>query len=762
VRSVALRTILALLAILASPAVGQVEIVRDGEPRAVICIPAEPHRGETIAAEEIRRYVRKISGAELVIVRGDPPAEGPAILIGRCAGTEGVLAELDRRCGESYDRLAVVTEGERLILTAPTKLGVVRAAWDFLRKCGVRWLMPGERGEYVPRSADVVADPWEIYDAPAIPSRTAYGMSERYGHPAEADELAPCGAPHDSTFSARCGGNLNSTFLPEFADSAWYYVGSGHSYQYYLPIKWYFEDHPEWFEMRKGRRFYHKTHWQVCYTNPEAAATFARNINKSIASHIERGNRLEHLKVCISPNDTKAFCHCRQCAPLEDKDGSSTSQVFTFANRAGDFIRKEYPRAHFTVFAYYNHSTPPDHLLPEPGVRPELCHWSAGISFAYNHAEPGLAAANEKFRDGFEWYVENSDAVSIWAYYGHYNWFTPWPMTTQMAYDIPRMVETGKLYSFYSESHLHWGTQGLNFWLLSRLLREPDLDVEAAIDDYCRAAYGPAAADMREYYRILQDRMDALTYVCGTVWEVPHLLTEEVCAKCDERIEAAMSHLDEMDENTAWRTRLAGEAWKASEKYARAVRLARAGGSDAQRREIVRLCDDVAAFARSDLGRWAFENGLTMSSIEAIARPFRVELSALPPGETVFSEGLYYGGALEFHAEIEGFQQGLWGLSLPVAGAGTIELPLAAEPGHRLAAASVRWGTHRNPEITVTAIAADGSEYVLADGPDEAPGELTIPVEALGERLTLRVRAKNRHYDPSIVLTTVRLKVTVE
>ena len=51
----------------------------------------------------------------------------------------------------------------------------------------------------------------------------------------------------------------------------------------------------------------------------------------------------------------------------------------------------------------------------------------------------------------------------------------------------------------------NWGTQGLDYYVLAKLLWDPRRDVEPIIDDYCRAAYGPGARAMKEYYRRAED-----------------------------------------------------------------------------------------------------------------------------------------------------------------------------------------------------------------------------------------------------------------
>ena len=61
-----------------------------------------------------------------------------------------------------------------------------------------------------------------------------------------------------------------------------------------------------------------------------------------------------------------------------------------------------------------------------------------------------------------------------------------------------------------SASGGNWGTQGLNYYVLASLLWDPRRDVDPVIDDYCRAAYGPGAEAMKEYYRRAENLTDRI------------------------------------------------------------------------------------------------------------------------------------------------------------------------------------------------------------------------------------------------------------
>ena len=54
----------------------------------------------------------------------------------------------------------------------------------------------------------------------------------------------------------------------------------------------------------------------------------------------------------------------------------------------------------------------------------------------------------------------------------------------------------------------NWATQGLNYYVVARLHWNPEQDVNAIVDDYCQAGFGPAARSVRRYFDGLEALMD--------------------------------------------------------------------------------------------------------------------------------------------------------------------------------------------------------------------------------------------------------------
>ncbi len=71
-------------------------LVRDGRPAATIVIAAAPSAQAGAAAEELRAYIEKISGARLPIAMDGRAPSGPLVLVRRGARGGGARVACDR------------------------------------------------------------------------------------------------------------------------------------------------------------------------------------------------------------------------------------------------------------------------------------------------------------------------------------------------------------------------------------------------------------------------------------------------------------------------------------------------------------------------------------------------------------------------------------------------------------------------------------------------------------------------------------------
>lgn len=729
-----------LLSAGALPLPAAFDVAADGKSDAVIVLPAEPSRGERFAAQELRNYLEEIAGVRLPMVADDETPEGPAILIGSHPGNAETARKLDA-AQDGYERYAIRVAGDKLHLTAPHTIGLTHAVWDYLEELGVDWLLPTRLGTYVPKLAVVRAEDREDYLAPPIEFRSStnyanageqWYIDSAGGYPHKAEEQ---GVNAARLHAMRLRLNSNCTF--DKADS-YVILGAGHSYMYYLPIERYGKEHPEYFGEKNGRRQQPGEEWQICSSNVEAAELFAANALEDIRKNLASGVPPERILLFVSPNDHESLCDCAECAKLIDPDGYRSSQILHFANLVADAVHRREPEVKIIYYVYHNYGRIPTKEEPHRNVYPFITAWTANNSLAVNNAKPLTdPAGNRIFAEVYDWFANHADGVFVYPYYGHYLWFTPWPMVTQMKTDLPRMYSYGNFKGMDSESHLHWGTQNLNFYLHPKLLWNPELDVEAAVETYCRKAYGPAAPEALAYYRLLQRQMDGCGYICGEQIEITAVLTPEVMAECGRLMAAAAEKLPEMDEATAWRTEVLLAGWRYSAKFGRMMQLIRYGDRPECQPELKQLFDEINAFADTEFGKLVFENRIIKGVCGGVADAVKINLAAIPKGDSYYSDRFLYGGTLKFYADFENTQFDLWGVQAQPGREGRITLPLKTAEGVFKKVMLDFYLT--SPGMRLWGVDAAGQQQLIRDFSASGPtGPVEVPEALLGrEMLTL-------------------------
>jgi hypothetical protein len=74
--------------------------------------------------------------------------------------------------------------------------------------------------------------------------------------------------------------------------------------------------------------------------------------------------------------------------------------------------------------------------------------------------------------------------------------------------DFRYLADHGMIGTDFDSCCHNWATQGLNYYVVARLHWNPEQDVDALVDDYCRAGFGPAAKPVRRYFDGLEGLMN--------------------------------------------------------------------------------------------------------------------------------------------------------------------------------------------------------------------------------------------------------------
>jgi len=143
------------------------------------------------------------------------------------------------------------------------------------------------------------------------------------------------------------------------------------------------------------------------------------------------------------------------------------------------------------LYAYNWHCDPPDFPL-EPNVYIEL-------------TTTMLLNTKYGFDKLLEMWPTRCKYVGIYDYWAVYDWIRdrlPSGRTGNLKYvaeKLPYYVKSG-ICNLSAESGNSWGSQGLGFYLASRILWNSSVNTEALKKDFYEKAFGPAAKEMKAYY----------------------------------------------------------------------------------------------------------------------------------------------------------------------------------------------------------------------------------------------------------------------
>jgi hypothetical protein len=153
---------------------------------------------------------------------------------------------------------------------------------------------------------------------------------------------------------------------------------------------------------------------------------------------------------------------------------------------------------------------------------------------------------NRKYSEYLHGWLDVAPRVGLYEYYAKMSWLNlPFAITHAAKEDIRSAYERG-IRSLQSQYNSAFGSSGWLYFLVSKLLWNPEYDAEAGLAAYCRDMYGDAAEAVAEYYRALERRfVDSGLHVSLTsapFEEIVLMFDRDTVSRLREIIERAMDH----------------------------------------------------------------------------------------------------------------------------------------------------------------------------------------------------------------------------
>ncbi len=487
-----LRSTLTVGAILTlTQTVRAITLAEDGKATATIVEGAAPTPSERTAARELAAYLSKVTGGRFAVVsEGQDPKTKTRIHVGHtaCAKAHGVDAST-----LAPEAWRMKTVGQDLLLLGVRPRGTLYAVYHFLEDVvGVHWWTPW--AESVPRKPSLTVDALDRQGKPTFRYRDIYTL---YGHDrgrfAARNRLNRQG---DQAIAAEYGG--------EMAYGPPYHV---HTFYKYIPPETYFETHPEWFSLIKGKRTADRA--QLCLTNPAMRRAFLTKLENYIkTSHAEakRQGRPAPVVFDISANDWRGMCQCASCQAIAKAEGSEAGPLLDFVNAMADGIKDKYPGVYIDTLAYMMTQKAPKTIRPRDNVIIRLCDTGS------NFTRPITDRRNRAFREHLLSWAKICKNLRIWDYAVTYGPHYGLPLPTVHTYPID--------YQFYAEHHVEGvfteheypilaDLRDFKVWMMMKMLEDPYRDYPALVQTFMDGFYGPAGKLVREYLTRLEAASEA-------------------------------------------------------------------------------------------------------------------------------------------------------------------------------------------------------------------------------------------------------------
>jgi hypothetical protein len=482
-------------------AMAQVVLAKDGKSLYRIVVPQKAIPSERYAAEELQRYLERISGAKLPIVTDSEPMGSHEILLGDNAHL--------RKLGIQFDFAKLGTDGfvlrtfqNHLIIAGGRPRGTLYGVYALLEeKLGVRWFTP--EVEFVPKMERVELPVLNETQVPALEYREVFWTEMM----------------RDPDFAARHRLNGHHYRLTEkHGGRAVVFYPFVHSFDLLIPRE-VCEQRPEFWPMVGGKRV--SGYVQRCLSNPDLVKLAIERVSQWLKEHPEA------TIIDISQNDTGNWCQCPQCKALDDAEGSPSASIIKFVNTIAEAIDSH---IRYETLAYQYSRKPPKTIRPRPNVIIRLC----SIECCFAHPlESCPSEENRRFREDIQAWQLVAPVLYVWDYTTNFaNYLQPFPNFEVLQANVRFFVRHG-VKGLFEQGNYSPGGNGemapLRAYVLAKLLWNPDTDVQRHINDFLHGYYGRAAGAIRAYMELLHRQVREKGYHAH-IFEpptVPHLNNDE-------------------------------------------------------------------------------------------------------------------------------------------------------------------------------------------------------------------------------------------
>ena len=451
-----------------------ITLVENGKPLVMVVVPADVNSSLESLAHTLSKYILLSTKAEIPVQKEPADIGLIKIHLGNTSYVKNLNLGIEKLDADGF--VISFPDDKNIVIIGGSEFGTEFGVYEFLeRYIGIRWLFPGELGEYIPCYETLKISTKEVQQEPIFFSRFFSGLKGK--------EQADWARYNRMHHRVRFHHNLLRLFPPET----------------------YTKIHPQFFPIKEKETRYlpkdNKTHgWQPCFSSEGIVEEAIKNICEYFTKNPER------TSYSLGVNDEGGHCKCGEClARVGDKKNSlglrNYSDIYyEWCNAVVEGVLKKYPDKYFGLLAYSEVFDPPSKVKLNSHIIPYMTY--ERLKWADKEIEKeGQKLTGEwaKFASTLGWY----DYI-----YGkprdHY--ITPRVWFHKMA-EYYRFAYENNVRALYAEAYpaADW-REGPKLYLSLKLQWNPNLDVDKTLKEWYECAVGKEAAPyLAEYFAFWEE-----------------------------------------------------------------------------------------------------------------------------------------------------------------------------------------------------------------------------------------------------------------
>lgn len=465
-------------------------LINNGASEYVILLSPQADNTQQAIAKELAEHLQQSTQATLEIKQGNADTTKKEIRLEQ--------VNHHPKVPKNPQGYRIFSEGDDLIIQSHSTRGLLYGIYAFLEQhVGYRWFAPEET--LTPQHKTLQVSIKDSSDSPRFSYRDIYAK-DTYTQQPWAMRLRLNTGTLDAAHM-----DQPHTYLPGY---------SVHTFAKLVPAQTYFETHPEYYGLVKGKRAARL----LCLSNPEvfniALATVKRDIQ-----HTKERPRI----VSISQNDCGGYCECQECQRIIAEEGGGTGLLMRFINKMDEALKGEQIIIH--SLAYHDTDSPPTKTKPNPDIIIQLCP----IGICYGHL-PGKCShsgpeGNIAFDKKLKGWANIHPNLWIWSYHINFSHsLQPFPNIHTLAPYI-RYFANNNTQGIFAQSDMGNDSAALSklrHYIIAQLLWNPQKDEKALIKEFVTHYYKESASEMIEYIALLENLMMARPNVHSWIFDEPN------------------------------------------------------------------------------------------------------------------------------------------------------------------------------------------------------------------------------------------------